>query len=469
MSEAAEGLIYFGEADISVKGIFTDSRNPLNGGAFLAVKGEYFDGHDFIESAARAGCKVFIVSRIEGIRFPEKSSVLWVRDTVEAYGRIAAAYRKSFKKVKVIAVCGSNGKTTTKELIAAVLSKKGKTLASQRSYNNHIGVPQTLLELDSSHSYAVIEAGTNHPGELAPLLKMIDPDYGVLTSIGNEHLEFFGDLDGVLEEEGSIAEALPAGGALFIAEDCYGSREVIGRLKKGVRSIAVSRQSPESAELYGELVSISYNGTTFKVFPKAKEVGKGQEDTRLRQGKIRSLGAHHIINALLAICVGNEMGVPEDEIYQALSECPAPEMRTEIKIARGVTLLVDCYNANQDSVCAALETLMHLRNSGTGKAVALLGTMGELGQSAPLSHRQVALKAATVGVDRALFCGEYAGEMCEVFLANASAGQFSKAFESPEALLEQADEYINAGDSVLLKASRSQRFERLVQRWSLEV
>ncbi|HQC42346.1 MAG TPA: UDP-N-acetylmuramoyl-tripeptide--D-alanyl-D-alanine ligase [Verrucomicrobiota bacterium] len=469
MSEAAEGLIYFGDGDISVEGIFTDSRNPLPGGAFLAVEGERFDGHDFIEAVGKAGCRVFIVSRIEGLSFPEKSSVLWVNDTVEAYGRIAAAYRKDFKEIKIIVVCGSNGKTTTKDLIASVLSKKGKTLSSRRSFNNHIGVPQTLLEIDSSHSYAVIEAGTNHPGELAPLLKMIAPDYGVVTSIGREHLEFFVDLDGVLGEEGCIAEALPSEGALFIPEECYGIAQITKRLGEGVRRVTVSSQSLEKAGLYGELQEISRDGTVFKVFSKTKEVGKDQVDTRFKTCQIRSLGAHHITNALLAICIGKEMGVPEDDIYTALSECPAPEMRSEVKAVGGMTLLIDCYNANQDSVCAALETLKHLENKENGKTVAILGTMGELGRSAGESHRQVALKAAATGVACALFCGEYAEEMCEVFRTSASSEQFSKAFDTPETLFAEVDKYVSKGDCVLLKASRSQKFERLVQKWSQEV
>lgn len=466
MSEAAEGLIYFGSGDISVKGIFTDSRNPLPGGAFLAVEGERFDGHDFIEAVGKAGCRVFIVSRIEGHSFPENSSVLCVNDTVEAYGRIAAAYRRDFKEIKIIAVCGSNGKTTTKDLIASVLSKKGKTLSSRRSFNNHIGVPQTLLEIDSSHSFAVIEAGTNHPGELAALLKMIAPDYGVVTSIGHEHLEFFADLDGVLSEEGCIAETLPSEGALFIPEECYGVAQITKRLGKGVRCVTVSCQSPKKAELYGELQEINRSGTVFKVFSKAKEVGTGQVDTRFKTCQIRSLGAHHITNALLAICAGEEMGVPEDDIYMALSECPAPEMRTEVKVVGGLTLLIDCYNANLDSVCAALETLKTLGIIESEKTVAILGTMGELGRSADESHRQVALKAAVTGVACALFCGEYAGEMCEVFRANASANQFSEAFDTPEALFAEVDQYVSKGDCVLLKASRSQKFERLVQKWS---
>jgi UDP-N-acetylmuramoyl-tripeptide--D-alanyl-D-alanine ligase len=466
MSEAAEGLIYLGNGDIPVKGIFTDSRNPLPGGAFLAVEGERFDGHDFIEAVGKAGCRVFIVSRIEGISFPEKSSVLWVNNTVEAYGRIAAAYRNDFKEIKIIAVCGSNGKTTTKDLIASVLSKKGKTLSSRRSFNNHIGVPQTLMEIDSSHSYAVIEAGTNHPGELAPLLEIIEPDYGVVTSIGHEHLEFFADLDGVLSEEGCIAEALTSGGALFIPEDCYGVGQIVKCLGEGVRCVTVSRKSSKKAELYGELQEISQNGTVFKVFSKAKEVGKGQVDTRFKTCQIRSLGAHHITNALLAICVGEEMDVPEDDIYMALSECPAPEMRTEVKVVGGLTLLIDCYNANQDSVCAALETLKHLQSKESGKTVAILGTMGELGKSAQESHRQVALKAAATGVACALFCGEYAGEMRNIFRTNASQDQFSEAFDTPETLLAEVDKYVSKGDCVLLKASRSQKFERLVQKWS---
>ena len=164
MSEAAEGLIYFGSGDISVKGIFTDSRNPLPGGAFLAVEGERFDGHDFIEAVGKAGCRVFIVSRIEGHSFPENSSVLCVNDTVEAYGRIAAAYRRDFKEIKIIAVCGSNGKTTTKDLIASVLSKKGKPYLAGEASTTILGFRKRYWRLTLRIHSPLLKPGPITPG-----------------------------------------------------------------------------------------------------------------------------------------------------------------------------------------------------------------------------------------------------------------------------------------------------------------
>ena len=463
MRKATGGKILMGSGETVVKDIFTDSRAPVPGGAFLAVHGDRFDGHDFIESTAQAGCRVFIVSRTEGIRFPEDSSVLYVKDTIQAYGQIAAAYRKDFPGLKVIAVCGSNGKTTTKDLIAAVLAKKGKVLSSLKSFNNHIGVPQTLLQITSEHQYAVVEVGTNHPGELAPLLKWIAPTHGVLTCIGNEHLEFFKNVDGVVAEEGTLAESLPENGVLFINADSYGCETICGRLKPTARKITVSSKTTD-ADWSGRLLGISCQGTTFEIFHKAKEMGEFQGDIHVKTWQVRPLGAHQVTNALLAIAVARELGVTENDIAAALRECPPSDMRAQVRSVNGMTLLVDCYNANIDSVCAALETLRSLQPGTAGKRVAILGTMGEIGETSGEVHKEVARRAAISGVDVALFCGQHADEMKTVFEREGQTPSCAKSFDTLESLLKEVDSNVSNGDCVLIKASRAQRFERIVER-----
>ncbi|MBP5760356.1 MAG: UDP-N-acetylmuramoyl-tripeptide--D-alanyl-D-alanine ligase [Verrucomicrobia bacterium] len=463
MRKAADGKILMGSGETIVKEIFTDSRAPVPGGAFLAVCGDRFDGHDFIESTAQAGCRVFIVSRTEGIRFPEGSSVLCVKDTTLAYGQIAAAYRNDFPGLKVIAVCGSNGKTTTKDLIAAVLAKKGKVLSNLKSFNNHIGVPQTLLQITSDHQYAVVEVGTNHPGELVPLLKWIAPTHGVLTSIGNEHLEFFKNVDGVVAEEGTLAESLPENGVLFINADSYGYETICGRLNPKARKISIGCKTA-NADWIGRLLGISCQGTTFEIFHKAKEMGGFQGDIHVKTWQVRPLGAHQVTNALLAIAVARELGVPENDIADALRECPPSDMRAQVRSVNGMTLLVDCYNANLDSVYAALETLRSLQPETGGKRVAILGTMGELGETACEVHKKVAHRAAVSGVDIALFCGQYADEMKAVFEREGQTPSYAKSFDTLESLLKEVDSNVSNGDCVLIKASRAQRFEKIVER-----
>lgn len=448
------GVIYKGNPELFVKGIFTDSRNPLEGGAFLALPGERFDGHDFIESLGRYGCRFFIVSRTEGIHFPEGSTVLLVHDTVQAYGQIAGAYRRQYPKVTVFAVCGSNGKTTTKELLATVLSRKGRTLASRKNFNNHIGVPETLLRISSEDRYVVAEAGSNHPGELRPLLELIAPQYGILTGIAHEHLEFFGSIEGVLAEEGVLLESLPKGGKLFINKDFAEYDRLIARLAPERDVVTVSKNFQSNALLCGRLKKLSFKGTEFVVrMPDGKEC----------VCRIPQPGGHHITNALLAIAVGFNEGISWEQIVEALASAPVPEMRSKISIRRGMLVIEDCYNANQDSMRAALETLAELPPwKKGGKRCAILGTMGEIGVEAVRIHRQIARYASELPIDYLLFCGEFAEEMCEEIRMETSFTGEVKACATIEDLKPYLKTYLEIGDMVLLKASRSQMFERIV-------
>ena len=206
--------IEFGAPGATVKNVCTDSRVVKPGDLFFAIKGEKFDGHEFVAEVAAKGAVAVVVeqSRVQSLKskVPPGCAMLAVEDVRAAFGKFAAVYRRDFS-LPVTAVAGSNGKTTTKELLAAVLRQKLPTLWSEASFNNDVGVPATLLRLDKSHRAAVLEAGTNHPGELAPLVKIIQPKYGLITSIGREHLEFFGDVAGVAQEEGWLAELLPHG------------------------------------------------------------------------------------------------------------------------------------------------------------------------------------------------------------------------------------------------------------------
>ena len=219
IAAACGGEQLTGSPETPVCRVGSDSRQIQRGDLFFALPGERFDGHAFLREAAGKGAAAAVVARGQSPGSLPNCAVIAVEDTRQALGRLAARYRRDFS-LPVLAIAGSNGKTTTKELVASVLEQKCPTLRSEASFNNDIGVPLTLLGLETAHRAAVVEAGTNHPGELAPLLKMISPLLGVLTSIGREHLEFFGDLAGVAQEEGWLAELLPAGGMLLADGDC---------------------------------------------------------------------------------------------------------------------------------------------------------------------------------------------------------------------------------------------------------
>src|SRR6267154_2738094 len=226
---ACAGEQLSGSPEATVGRVCSDSRQARPGDLFFALKGDRFDGHDFLAEVARQGATAVVAAR-DKVPANLPCAVIAVDDPRRALGRLAAVYRADFD-LPVVAVGGSNGKTTTKELLAAVLRQKLKTLWSEASFNNDVGVPVTLLRLEKSHGAAVLEAGTNHPGELAPLVRMIQPRFGVITSIGREHLEFFGDLSGVAEEQGALAELLPVEGKLFVPGDSEWTSRLVGRAR----------------------------------------------------------------------------------------------------------------------------------------------------------------------------------------------------------------------------------------------
>jgi len=326
-----------------------------------------------------------------------------------------------------------------------VLREKFDTLSSPASFNNDIGVPLTLLGLERSHRAAVIEVGTNHPGELAPLVRMVRPTCGILTCIGREHLEFFGDLSGVAAEEGWLAELLPAEGVLFVNGDCAWTGRVIKRAR--CRVVRVGRG--EANDWRVRDLRLDKQGARFQVeAPAAAWSG---------EYRIQLLGQHQVDNALLAIALGAELGLARAEIARGLAACQAPKMRLQLWECNGVRVLDDAYNANADSMVAALETLRELPCKG--RRVAVLGDMAELGDHSRAAHEEVGRRAAELGVGQLFTIGRMAG----VTAAAARAGGLSRVIELPDVETAGAalKQFLKAGDVVLLKASRASRLERL--------
>jgi UDP-N-acetylmuramoyl-tripeptide--D-alanyl-D-alanine ligase len=372
--------------------------------------------------------------------------MLLVDDARIAFGKLAAAYRKQFD-LPVICVSGSNGKTTTKELLASVLRQKFSTLWSEASFNNDIGVPATLLRLEKTHQAAVLEAGTNHPGELAPLVKMIQPKFGVLTNIGREHLEFFGNVAGVAQEEGWLAELLPADGKLFVNGDGEWTEKIIARTKAKVVRVGFGEKNDWRANK----VRLDKNGVTFQVVsPKEKLNG---------EYRINLLGRHQVTNALFAIAVGEELDLSQAQIQNGLTECKPPKMRMQFWEANGVRVLDDAYNANVDSTIAALETLCDLPLQG--RRVAVLGDMEELGAHSEASHAEIGKRAAELKIGQ-LFA---VGKMANIVAKAARDGGLTRVieFENVEAAMKAIKNFLKAGDVVLLKASRASRLERIAE------
>jgi UDP-N-acetylmuramoyl-tripeptide--D-alanyl-D-alanine ligase len=443
ITTACAGKLVKGSPKTLVRRVCTDSRQIQSGDLFFALPGPRFDGHDFLKDVPpKAAAIVVKSSRVPAL--PGNCAVVAVDDTHQALGKLAFVYRSGFS-LPIAVVGGSNGKTTTKELLASVLRQKLRVIWSEASFNNNIGVPLTLLRLEATHEAAVLEAGTNHPGELEPLIRMIRPGYGVITSIGREHLEFFGDLAGVAKEEGWLAELLPAVGKLLLNGDSEWAEQIAGRTAARVLRIGFK----EGNDWRVQGTRPDKRGLTFSVAaPTADFCG---------EYRINLLGRHQAVNALFAICLGSEMGLTRGQIEQGLAECKPAKMRLQVWELNGVRVLDDAYNANTDSMLVALQTLQDF--PCRGRRVAVLGDMGELGAHSEAAHEEVGRRAAELGIGQ-LFA---VGKMAPVMARGARNAGLNRVLEFSDVTTAAAavKQFIKDGDVILLKASRSARLEQV--------
>ena len=425
-----------------VESICTDTRRLKNGSLFLALEGDRFDAHRFVDRAVQDGAGAVVV---HDQKLHERATwpSLLVNDTREALRDLAGAYRCMFD-LPVCAVAGSNGKTTTKDMIAAALSQGFPTLKSEASFNNEVGVPLTLLKLEKCHQAAVLEVGTNHPGELQPLLELVRPKFGVITSIGSEHLEHFHDSAGVAKEEGTLAETLPKDGTLWIPGDSEWAPQLRERAKCKVVSVGFDAGN----DWVVRVDAVNANGTSFTLT-------RPEEDAP-RQFKIRLPGRHHALNAAYAVAVATRYGVSADAIAAGLSECVPSALRMESRRINGIQYLLDCYNANGDSMVAAIQTLAELKCSG--RRIAVLGEMAELGDLADREHKRVGVAVESSGIDAVYTIGPRS----RAISANL-ARSLTKHFEDISSLTEFLKTELSVGDLVLMKASRSVALERVFE------
>ena len=447
VAAACNGEIRGGSLETLVTRVCTDSRQVQVGDLFIALAGERFDAHDYLVEVARAGASALLVSRAKVERasgLSDAVALVVVEDTRVALKQLAARYRQDFQ-IPIVAIAGSNGKTTTKELLASVMRQKGDTLWSEASFNNDIGVPLTLLKLERRHGAAVIEVGTNHPGELLPLLKIVQPQHGILTNIGREHLEFFGDLAGVAQEEGTLAEFLQPAGKLFI----NGDNEWTPAIARRARCEVVKVGFGDANAWRASNVRVGEDGVRFDAeSPQSEYAG---------EYRLRVLGRHQVPNALLAVAAGTELGATPGQIRRGLAECAPPKMRLQIWEANGVRVLDDAYNANADSMLAALQTLHDLPCAG--RRVAVLGDMAELGKHTAEAHREIGQRSFELGVNRLVAVGRFARETAQA--AEAAGLKDVSEFADVPAAAAAVKELVRPGDVVLLKASRSTGLEKV--------
>jgi UDP-N-acetylmuramoyl-tripeptide--D-alanyl-D-alanine ligase len=446
IAEASGAETLSGAGELLVSDVCTDSRQAKAGDVFFAIEGEKFDGHNFLSEVAAKKVAAVVVQRRKVPASLPGCAVLAVENPRLSLGKLAAAYRREFS-LPIVAVGGSNGKTTTKELLASVLRQRLFTLWSEASFNNDIGVPMTLLRLQRTHQAAVLEVGTNHPGELAPLVKMITPRFGVITNIGREHLEFFGDLGGVAQEEGCLAELLPTEGALFI----NGDDEWAGKIAARTRARVIRAGLGEKNDWRAVKVRLDKGGSTFQITAPGADFDG--------EYRLNLLGRHQVANAVLAIAVAAELGLKYADIVCGLADCPPPKMRMQFWEANGVRVLDDAYNANTDSMIAALETLCDLPLQG--RRVAVLGDMGEQGAHSAAAHAEVGRHAARLGVGQLFAVGPMAAGTARA--ARDAGLKRVIEFADVESAVLAVRKFLKTGDVVLLKASRAARLERIAE------
>lgn len=412
-----------------------DTRSLQLGAIYFAIKGEQFDGHDFLQKAKDAGAVGAVVEDFSELDLTQ----IKVTDTRKALGRLAAAWRQQFKGV-VVGVTGSNGKTTVKEMIAAIFARQGDVLATRGNFNNDIGLPLTLLRMEQQQDFAVIEMGANHKGEIDELTHITRPDIAVITNAGSAHLEGFGSYQGIAEGKGEIFRGLEASGVAVINADDHFADYWSGLCKqKNILRFALENKD---ADITGEWQSIAGSSQL--------KVSVGTESIEII---LKVPGRHNAMNALAAIAVSQAAKIPLTVAQQALNEFEPVKGRLNIlSNDLGATIIDDTYNANPDSLSAGLDVLMEL----PGEHWLVLGDMGELGEQAEQLHSDMALKAKNMGVDCLCLVGESSRAAVESF------GENSRHFENQDALIDFLLNNLHEHMNVLVKGSRFMQMEKVV-------
>ncbi len=428
--------------DIEITNICTDSRDVKPGSIFVALCGEKFDGHAFVRTAMDNGALWAVVQK-EGDYGTDK--LLYVNTTRQAFLDIAGLYRSKFSP-KVVAVTGSVGKTTTREMIAAVIKSRYKTLKTENNLNNEVGVPKTILELDESIEAMVLEFGMVNLGEIRELTVPAKPDIAVITCIGTCHIENLGSRENIKRAKFEIVEGLKKGGTLLLNKDNDMLRDVC----IPEHNVVYYAVEDNSADITAKDISERDGETDFTIVAKSGEY----------RAHIPAMGIHNVLNALAGFGAGVAAGIEPEQCAAALGSFKNTGMRQKVGKCRGTTVVEDCYNANPDSMKAALRTLGAQKIPDGAHKIAVLGDMLELGKVAESSHYEVG-KIAAESAD-ILFCY---GELSELMVRGAMENGLRNAvrFESKEELAETLRKNAKPGDIIWLKASRGMRFEDIAE------
>ena len=442
--------------------VTTDSRGDCSGRLFVALRGPNHDAHAFLGDAIRLGAAGLLVDRartdlpdldrshVDRLgRAVSAPFVVRVPDTGRALLDLAAEHRRRHR-AKVVGITGSCGKTSTKEWLGAVLAAAMPTVRSPGSFNNQIGVPLTLFAIEPTTRAAVVEIGTNAPGEIAQLTAVARPDVGIVTCVAPAHLEGLGSLEGVAREKASLPAGLPEDGLCILNGDDAACRAMAEFTRAKVQFTSVSR----TADWFATDVRFHALGTTFLL--------QGQRPVTLPR-----LGTHNVYNALAVIAAASHLGVAEEDVLQALAAVPSAARRLEPKNAAGVLIFDDTYNMNPQSARAALQALAGL--SGPGRRIAVFGEMLELGAQSELLHRDLGAEVARTKQDLLVCVGDGAAPIADGAVAAGMAARLVHRVPDVAAALALCKHVLQPGDRLLCKASRRVALDRLVDRLVAEL
>jgi UDP-N-acetylmuramoyl-tripeptide--D-alanyl-D-alanine ligase len=445
IAEFAGGTIQSGDPTMLVPAISTDSRTIGTGELFVPLRGENFDGHQFVAQAAERGAMGAIVAA-DAADGRSNFARVRVADTLIAYQQIAAQYRKSLS-LKVVAITGSNGKTSTKDFVASVLAKKFRVTKTEGNLNNHVGLPRTMLSANRTHEIGVWEIGMNHPGEVAPLAALAAPDVAIITNIGIAHIEFMGSREAIAQEKGELSAAVGASGTVILNGDDPFSKSIAERTAAKVIFAGINNGSVRAEE-----IRQTAGGSEFTIL----------EGAHRCRGQLPVPGLHMVQNAMLAVAAGRAFGLSLEDCAAGLAATPLTQARLQIREIKGVQFIDDSYNANPDSMKAALRTLVELETDG--RRIAVLGHMGELGAESERGHREVGEAAAQLRVHQLITIGQKAAAIA---IAAKAAGLTNViAAESHEEAANLLSESASRGDLVLIKGSRLARVERVLEEFA---
>jgi UDP-N-acetylmuramoyl-tripeptide--D-alanyl-D-alanine ligase len=436
------GRLASGDPAATASVVCTDSRALKAGDLFIALRGEKFDGHAFVPEAAKRGAAGAIVEEIPAA-LPAGFAVIAVADTLRALQQLSANYRRSLT-CQVVAITGSNGKTSTKDLTAAVLAEHFQVTKTEGNFNNHIGLPLTMLRVRGADQVGVFEIGMNHPGEIAPLAALAAPDVAIITNVGMAHIEFMGTREAIAQEKGMLAEALQPSGTLILGAQDDFAESIATRTKADVIYTGIGE-----GDVFASDLRPHFSGTKFRIHAEGGSV----------DAELPVPGEHMVRNALMAVAAGRVFGLSLEECAEGLGKLRLTKGRLEQKVIRGIQILDDTYNANPDSVGAAIRTLAGL--PAAGRRIAVLGRMGELGAESERGHRMAGEAAAREHIDCVIGVGAEARWITDA----AWRGGVEKVVcvDSTDEATKALREFAKAGDVVLIKGSRTAKMEAVVE------